>query len=294
MRWILSLTVALVTASMCNLAWAVHAGRSFAWWASPSYEMRGVIRYEDLSAISTSPFVELTPGVLLLERKDGQAFEKALVVADQDSDGVAELALTRSYPSTCGNSIPRGGISIYSGAALVPLGEFDGDSPFELWALSNGDVAEFRNYGWSWWPQVRVRPKLTETPRWVRTVGNFSSVASIPDVNGDGFDEVVVGGNLTEALDGRSVGSVTVLEGADGRVLWNSMGQAHYGAFGNDISPAGDWNRDGVDTVGPGEVLVIPANLPHEAHVIGDVFETDTWSPRREDWINKTDDYLRR
>ena len=46
--------------------------------------------------------------------------------------------------------------------------------------------------------------------------------------------------------------------------------------------------------VGPGEVLVIPANLPHEAHVIGDVFETDTWSPRREDWINKTDDYLRR
>ena len=39
--------------------------------------------------------------------------------------------------------------------------------------------------------------------------------------------------------------------------------------------------------VGPGDVLVIPANLPHEAHVIGDVFETDTWAPRREDWINQ-------
>jgi quercetin dioxygenase-like cupin family protein len=46
--------------------------------------------------------------------------------------------------------------------------------------------------------------------------------------------------------------------------------------------------------LGPGDVIVIPANLPHEAHMIGDVFETDTWAPRREDWINKTDDYLRR
>lgn len=45
--------------------------------------------------------------------------------------------------------------------------------------------------------------------------------------------------------------------------------------------------------IGPGEVLVIPANLPHEAHMVGDVVETDTWAPRREDWINKTDDYLR-
>lgn len=45
--------------------------------------------------------------------------------------------------------------------------------------------------------------------------------------------------------------------------------------------------------LGPGDVLVIPANLPHEAHVIGDVLETDTWTPRREDWINKTDNYLR-
>lgn len=54
-------------------------------------------------------------------------------------------------------------------------------------------------------------------------------------------------------------------------------------------------DEDGTEIViGPGDVLVIPANLPHEAHVIGDVFETDTWAPRREDWINKTDDYLRR
>jgi quercetin dioxygenase-like cupin family protein len=43
----------------------------------------------------------------------------------------------------------------------------------------------------------------------------------------------------------------------------------------------------------PGDVIVIPANMPHEALCIGDVEEMDTWSPRRDDWLNKTDDYLR-
>jgi quercetin dioxygenase-like cupin family protein len=53
--------------------------------------------------------------------------------------------------------------------------------------------------------------------------------------------------------------------------------------------------EDGDETidVGPGQVIVIPANLPHEARVVGDVVETDMWAPRRDDWLNQTDDYLR-
>lgn len=44
----------------------------------------------------------------------------------------------------------------------------------------------------------------------------------------------------------------------------------------------------------PGDVIVIPSNLPHEAMMIGEVEEIDTWSPPRQDWIDKNDDYLRR
>ncbi len=44
---------------------------------------------------------------------------------------------------------------------------------------------------------------------------------------------------------------------------------------------------------GPGDTLVIPANLPHEATMVEDFEGIDTWSPRREDWINGTDSYLR-
>ncbi len=54
----------------------------------------------------------------------------------------------------------------------------------------------------------------------------------------------------------------------------------------------GDDGEDAID-VGPGQVIVIPANVPHEALVVGDVIEMDMWAPRRDDWLNQTDDYLR-
>lgn len=44
----------------------------------------------------------------------------------------------------------------------------------------------------------------------------------------------------------------------------------------------------------PGDVLVIPPHLPHKARMIGDVEEIDIWSPPRQDWIDGTDDYLRK
>jgi quercetin dioxygenase-like cupin family protein len=45
--------------------------------------------------------------------------------------------------------------------------------------------------------------------------------------------------------------------------------------------------------IGPGGMVVIPSNVPHEAFCVGDVEEIDIWSPRRDDWLDGTDDYLR-
>jgi len=42
-----------------------------------------------------------------------------------------------------------------------------------------------------------------------------------------------------------------------------------------------------------GEVIVIPPNLPHSAVALEDTYESDTFSPRRDDWITGTDAYLR-
>jgi len=43
-----------------------------------------------------------------------------------------------------------------------------------------------------------------------------------------------------------------------------------------------------------GEVLHIPSNVPHKAEALEDTLDVDVFSPPREDWLNKTDDYLRR
>jgi unsaturated pyranuronate lyase len=42
-----------------------------------------------------------------------------------------------------------------------------------------------------------------------------------------------------------------------------------------------------------GEVLHIPANVPHKAEALEDTIDVDIFSPPRQDWLDKTDDYLR-
>ena len=42
-----------------------------------------------------------------------------------------------------------------------------------------------------------------------------------------------------------------------------------------------------------GEIVYIPANVPHAAEALEDTLDLDVFSPRREDWIRKEDAYLR-
>jgi unsaturated pyranuronate lyase len=42
-----------------------------------------------------------------------------------------------------------------------------------------------------------------------------------------------------------------------------------------------------------GEVLCIPSNMPHEAWAVEDTLDLDVFTPPREDWLNKSDNYLR-
>ncbi|HKH31526.1 MAG TPA: cupin domain-containing protein [Gaiellaceae bacterium] len=53
--------------------------------------------------------------------------------------------------------------------------------------------------------------------------------------------------------------------------------------------------EDGADTidVAAGEVLYLPSGVPHKAEALEDTLDVDIFSPPRQDWIEKTDDYLR-
>jgi quercetin dioxygenase-like cupin family protein len=43
-----------------------------------------------------------------------------------------------------------------------------------------------------------------------------------------------------------------------------------------------------------GETLCIPSNMPHKAEALEDTIDLDVFSPPRADWVNKTDQYLRK
>ena len=43
-----------------------------------------------------------------------------------------------------------------------------------------------------------------------------------------------------------------------------------------------------------GDVLPIPGNVPHKAYAVEETLDMDIFNPPREDWLNKTDDYLRK
>lgn len=49
-----------------------------------------------------------------------------------------------------------------------------------------------------------------------------------------------------------------------------------------------------VQDVRAGEVLRLPSNVPHKAEALEDMMAVDVFSPPRRDWIEKTDDYLRK
>lgn len=55
----------------------------------------------------------------------------------------------------------------------------------------------------------------------------------------------------------------------------------------------GDEESEPID-IGPGAVLHIPAHVPHKAEALEDTLDVDVFSPPRQDWLDKTDDYFRR
>ena len=124
---------------------------------------------------------------------------------DVNADGFDDVIVGATYASP-------GGLT-YAGSAFVFSG-LDGSQLFQ-W---NGEAASY-NFG--------------------------DSVSAAGDVNGDGFDDLIVGAPAADPGGSSNAGSAFVFSGANGSLLYRWNGDTDHFQFGNSVSDAGDVNGDG-------------------------------------------------
>jgi FG-GAP repeat len=143
---------------------------------------------------------------------DGQAADDFLGssvsdAGDVDGDGFDDLIVGASGADPGGRS-DAGSAYVYSGATGTLLWQFDGQAAYAYLG---------------------------------------SSVSGAGDVDGDGFDDLIVGAYQADPGGRLSAGSAYVYSGATGSLLWQFDGQTAYDFLGVSVSDAGDVDGDGFD-----------------------------------------------
>ncbi len=84
--------------------------------------------------------------------------------------------------------------------------------------------------------------------------GLGESVASLGDLNDDGFEDFAIGAPGASVTFSHA-GAVIVISGADGTQLWRFEGEAQDECLGDEVACVGDINDDGVPDIGAGARL---------------------------------------
>jgi hypothetical protein len=150
-----------------------------------------------------------------------------------------------SPDSTCGYALSTAGDANQDGYNDILIGAPAFDSP----ETNEGAVLFF--FGWPGGP--------TDTPDWI-TEGDQQeawfgvSVAGGGDVDGDGYDDILIGSSLFDRdEDHPDLGAAFLYLGSPAgpanQPRWRAFGSESYAGFGRSVQLGGDFNQDGFDDI---------------------------------------------
>jgi predicted lipoprotein with Yx(FWY)xxD motif len=212
-----------------------------------------------LAQVVHLPFLPFNGGSL--DDEFGRSVSRA---GDVNGDGFDDLII--GAPVDDNNGLTSGSARVVCGATGVILYNFRGDSAGDFFGVSVSGAGDVNNDGFDDLivgaslddnsgtnsGSARVFSGATGAILYTRNGATFSdlfgsSVSGAGDVNGDGFDDLIVGAPADDNANGTNAGSARVISGATGATLFTFDGDSAFDEFGTSVSGAGDVNNDGFD-----------------------------------------------
>lgn len=183
---------------------------------------------------------------------------------DVNNDGVGDFIV--GAPDEEVGGVPlHGVVAVYSGVDGTELRRFEGDDFFQYYGTAVAPAGDVNNDGFDdiivgaggggtsthgsiGFAEIRsgADGSILRTFTGTGAQDRFGdSIANIGDITGDGFDDFAIGEPLGDGNGAIREGLVFVFNGQTGAEIYRFQGTDFASRFGQSVSSAGDFNRDG-------------------------------------------------